>query len=226
MQKQFAFLALAVCALPPSPVLAQRTERVLYIFGQASNDPSSPQDGVIADKDGNLYGTSAAGGAHGDGTVFKITADGQEQVIYSFAGGATDGAVPDGGVAMDDKGNLFGTTNVGGSKDDGTVFELSPNPDGKTYTEKVIYFFCPQKDCIDGRQPKAGVVIGKNDVLYGTTQLGGTSPFYNLLSGVVWRLTPPGKHETIWNETVLHNFCQKKATSVFVPMDITPPLGC
>jgi uncharacterized repeat protein (TIGR03803 family) len=216
MRKHFALLAFAAFALAASPALAQSTERVVYHFGRTSTDSRSPQDGVIADKAGNLYGTAAAGGDHGDGTVFKVGADGTYTILYSFAGGAADGATPDAGLAMDENGNLFGTTNVGGSgNSEGTVFEVSPacpaDPSCKTYTEKVLYNFCSKQSCIDGAQPKAGVVIGKKGVLYGTTQAGGFSVFYSNLAGVVWRLDPPGRHETAWNETVLYKFCQIKS---------------
>ena len=67
---------------------------------------------VVARQDGSLYGTTSYGGIHNLGTVFKITASG-EDVLYSFKG--SDGANPYGGLILDSDGHLFGTTLYGGS---------------------------------------------------------------------------------------------------------------
>ena len=90
--------------------------KVLYNFSGGA-DGSQPYDAVILDAAGNLYGTTTAGGASGNGTVFKLTknSDGSwtESVLYSFAGG-TDGASPQSEVTFDVSGNLYGTTWSGG----------------------------------------------------------------------------------------------------------------
>jgi uncharacterized repeat protein (TIGR03803 family) len=83
------------------------------------------------DSSGNLYGTTLYGGAHSDGTVYEITSSGVESVLWSFKGGATDGDYPSGGLIIDSSGNLYGTTEDGGStgcsnNGCGTVFELVP----------------------------------------------------------------------------------------------------
>ena len=78
------------------------------------------------DRLGNLYGTTQIGGTSGNGTVFKVEAhSGHETVLYSFSGGS-DGALPYAGLVMDGPGNLYGTTQNGGTSGDGTVFQVDP----------------------------------------------------------------------------------------------------
>src|SRR5205823_10574980 len=95
------------------------------------NDGGNPFAGLIADDSGNFYGTTTGGGAHGAGTVFKITPRGRETVIYSFAGGS-DGVYPIGSLLRDSTGNFYGTATNGGIDCDGSgvgcgiVFKLTP----------------------------------------------------------------------------------------------------
>lgn len=79
---------------------------------------------MLIDAAGNLYGTTAAGGSGGAGTVFRLSADHRTMtILHSFSG--SDGSTPVGGLVADLAGNLYGTTSTGGSGGDGTVFELS-----------------------------------------------------------------------------------------------------
>lgn len=84
---------------------------------------------MIFDASGNLYGTTVEGGLYAEGTVFKLTpAAGRswtETILHDFGGG-TDGAYLDGGVIFDAAGNLYGTTVVGGTFSEGTVFRITP----------------------------------------------------------------------------------------------------
>ena len=116
-----------------------------------------------------------------------------EKVLYSFSGG-TDGDQPAAGLIFDAAGNLYGTTYVGGTSDNGTVFELTP-AGGGTWTERVLYNF----NGTGGAIPQAGLIFDAAGNLYGTTFAGGT---YNL--GTVFELTPAGGGT--WTEQVLHNF--------------------
>jgi uncharacterized repeat protein (TIGR03803 family) len=87
---------------------------------------SRVRESVILDAEGDLYGTTEFGGPAEAGTVFKLNTTGKETVLYSFTGGA-DGAVPFGNLVQDTKGNLYGTTESGGSSDYyGTVWKLTP----------------------------------------------------------------------------------------------------
>jgi uncharacterized repeat protein (TIGR03803 family) len=111
-----------------------QTEIVLHKFA-GTPDGASPSGRLISDNAGNLYGTTINGGAAGKGTVFELSPPSgsgtgwSESVLYSFIGGSTDGSGPWGGLVFDASGNLYGTTEYGGSRDGtgfGTVFVLSP----------------------------------------------------------------------------------------------------
>lgn len=92
---------------------------VLYNFCSLSDcaDGQLPVGGVLIDNAGNLYGTTADGGAYGEGTLFKVTPEGLETVLHSFGGVSGDGANPYGNLKQDAFGNLYGVTNVGGAND-------------------------------------------------------------------------------------------------------------
>ena len=104
---------------------ANGTETVLYSFTGAG-DGANPFASLIMDKKGKLYGTTGYGGADGDGVVFKLAPNGTETVLHSFTGG-NDGAIPFGVPIMDKNGNLYGTTDEGGSDGAGVVFKLDAN---------------------------------------------------------------------------------------------------
>jgi uncharacterized repeat protein (TIGR03803 family) len=101
------------------------TETVLYSFNNSS-DGGFPTAGVIFDAAGNLYGTTYAHGPYNSGSVFELSpaAGGSwmETLLYTFTG-KTDGGTPGAGVVLDNAGNLFGTTEMGGTGY-GTVFEI------------------------------------------------------------------------------------------------------
>ena len=102
----------------------------------------------------------------GCGTVFKLSKDGAETVLYAFQGGS-DGAIPTAGVILDGSGNIYGTTLDGGFTGGGTVFKLSP--DG---TETQLHVFGGGSD---GLLPYGGLVMDSEGDLYGTTGAGGGS---------------------------------------------------
>jgi uncharacterized repeat protein (TIGR03803 family) len=169
-------------------------ETVLYSFCSLSGctDGQNPSP-VIFDQKGNLYGTTYLGGMNGSGVVFKVTPKGKETVLYSFCAlsNCTDGAQPIGSLVFDDKGNVYGTTTIGGASGHGVVFKLTPK--GK---ETVVYSFCSQKNCSDGNLPYDGsLVFDSHGNLYGATNEGGSHGL-----GVIFKLTPKG------TETVLHRF--------------------
>ncbi|HEX8814631.1 MAG TPA: choice-of-anchor tandem repeat GloVer-containing protein [Terriglobales bacterium] len=167
--------------------------KVLYSFGN-SPDGELPKGGLVLDEAGALYGTTAAGGANGWGTVFKAapTPRGgwQETVIYSFTGNA-DGYVPTADLTIDKSGNIYGTTTGGnlycasgqGSNGCGAVFELTPQANG-SWVETTIYTF----DGGNGATPSSGIVLDSAGNLYGTTYYGGGAAG----CGTNWRAVPPG----------------------------------
>jgi len=143
-----------------------------------------PYTGLIFDLSGNLYGTTYQGGTHSNGTVFELSpnSDGKwtERVLHSFNG--NDGANPAAGLILVTGGNLYGTTQNGGTYSDGTVFELSPGTNGK-WTERVLHSF--SNNGKDGTNPEGGVIVDSSGNLYGTTRSGGAHG-----SGTVFEITP------------------------------------
>lgn len=168
-------------------------ETVVHEF-TGGTDGAYPQGGLIRNAAGDFFGTTTAGGATNNGTVFGITAAGKEVVLYSFAGG-TDGAAPQAGLTLDASGNLYGTTSAGGTHGNGTVFKLSRAAKGGTWTETVLYNFGTGSD---GAIPVASVAFDKSGNLYSTTSAGGTSG-----NGTIFELTLSGG---VWTETIIHNF--------------------
>jgi uncharacterized repeat protein (TIGR03803 family) len=137
---------------------------------------------------GTLYGTTQFGGANGQGTVFSLsppTVAGQSwtlNTLYSFQGG-TDGAQPEGGVTIGTGGVLYGTTNVGGSANFGTVYKLTPPAiQGEPWTETVLHSFTDTGH--DGGRPETNLILVKGS-FYGTTEQGGDQA-----TGTVFRVTP------------------------------------
>ncbi len=97
-------------------------EQLLYSFGRSSTDGKYPKSRLMA-YNGNLYGTTTAGGSDNFGTVFEISPSGKERVLHSFSGG--DGAAPTAGLVQLN-GTLYGTTPAVYPQLDGTVFALTP----------------------------------------------------------------------------------------------------
>ena len=162
----------------------------LHVFTGQGGDGFLSKAGVIIDKQGNLYGTTIAGGAYGVGlsgygTVYKIDASGNEIVLYSFTGKA-DGANPFASLVLDATGNLYGTTSEGGDLSCqppygcGTVFKVDP-----LGNETVLYSFTGDY----GISPVGGLVLDEHGNLYGTTRYGGTTSN----RGNVFKLTPSGE---------------------------------
>jgi len=151
---------------------------------------------LVQGTDGNLYGTTLAGGAYKEGTVFRVTPTGKVTTLYSFCSksGCADGASPYAGLVQAANGNFYGTTSGGGANGDGTVFEITP---GGALT--TLYSFCSQTGCTDGEFPYAGLVQGEDGNFYGTTFGTFTATRY----GTVFKITPGGKL------TTLYSFCSK-----------------
>jgi len=198
------FVVAAVCILLFGSVAQAGTEKVLHTF--AFTDGENPYTGVLFDGAGNLYGTTFYGGgaacnAGGCGVVFKmapaIGGGWTESTVYAFTGGA-DGSHPYSALIFDAAGNLYGATYgaySGGGTGVGTVFRLTPNPDG-SWSFALLHTFTGGKD---GIQPNGSLVFDSAGNLYGTTRSGGS---YN--AGIVFGLTPTTHGQ--WKETLLHAF--------------------
>jgi uncharacterized repeat protein (TIGR03803 family) len=160
---------------------------------RACPDGRNPFAGVVEGSDGNLYGTTSAGGSGNAGTIFKITPRLTVRqpltTLHSFD--TTDGAYPYAGLVQASDGNFYGTTELGGANGAGTIFQITS--DGTLMT---LYSFCSQATCADGETPVAGLVQATDGALYGTTELGGANA-----SGTIFRITPTG------TLTTLYSFC-------------------
>jgi uncharacterized repeat protein (TIGR03803 family) len=127
-------------------------------------------DGVVMDSFGNLFGTTECGGnltlngGLGDGTVFEI-AHGTSIITTLTTFNGTNGSIPYGGVVLDCSGNIFGTTNQGGTSGYGTVFEIASGTNAIT----TLALF----NGTGGENPRAGVVLDTSGDLFGTTWYGG-----------------------------------------------------
>jgi uncharacterized repeat protein (TIGR03803 family) len=171
------------------------TETRLYNFTCNGSDGIGPDDTLVMDQQGNVYGATNGGGSIGCGVIFEVAPDGAEKTIHDFAGQPNDGCTPIGGLIKDAKGNLYSTTNGGGKyRSNGIVFQLAL--DG---TETVLYNFCTKPNCADGGDPYAGVIMDAAGNLYGTTERGG-SRHCSFECGAVFKLASNGV------ETVLYKF--------------------
>jgi uncharacterized repeat protein (TIGR03803 family) len=184
-----------------SPNSGGWTETVLYNFN-GGDDGSAPAGTLLFDNAGSLYGTASGGGADGAGTVFKLApANGawNFSLLYTLTGG-DDGSDPEGGLARDRNGVLYGTANGGGSGLSGTVFQVRPSISAlpgisAPWMARVLYAFSSGDD---GGNPDTGVTVDQAGNLNGTSESGGAGGF-----GVVFRMTPGS---TGWSQSVLYSF--------------------
>jgi len=208
------------------------TFNVLYSFCHVGgkfvcSDGKNPSAALISDPRGNLYGTTSAGGTTQSGVIFELHRGLNKysyRVLHSFncAETCSEGGVPVTPLIIDTKGNLYGTAVSGGSDFGGTVFELSPDRQNKTWTYKVLINFCSQAGtgCLDGMVPQSGLTYAGASTgalydgtspLFGTTIEGGSSP------GIVYEMTQSGGN---WTGTTLYGFCHQANCT-----DGTTPIG-
>jgi uncharacterized repeat protein (TIGR03803 family) len=217
---------------PPSRPGDSWTETTLYVFqGVEAGDGGEPGGGLIQDASGNLYGTTAYGGAGpcillgtlaGCGTVYELVRPTEpggkwiEKILYSFQGNQ-DGQLPIGDLVFDKRGNLYGATEFGGGKGDtcdpdyqycGTVFELTPprTTGSGSWTENVLHSF-EGVDAGDGANPNGGLAIDAKGVLYGTTTIGGGHcvKISDAGCGTLYSLSSSAPNRP-WSETILYRF--------------------
>jgi len=157
------------------------TENTLGAF-QSASDGGKPFGGVVFDNAGNLYGATSSGGTGSGGTAYELMPSNGSwtfSVVYGFTGSAYLPG-PYGSLAMDARGNLYGTTNKDGTHGAGSVFKLTPSSGG--WTETDLYDFANGSE---GAIPYGSVLIDANGNLYGTASQGGANGY-----GVVWEITP------------------------------------
>lgn len=198
--RSLPLLIAALCSvlfLFPSASFAASNGKYLYSF-TGGNDGGAPHTALSFDSSGNAYGVTVTGGASDCGTVFQLSTTGVETPLFAFDCFST-GKNPYGGVIIDSKGNLYGTTVAGGDggicagDGCGVVYMLSNS--GGSWTETVLYNFTGLDD---GFGPGGALIMDASGNLYGTTPDGGSGGV-----GVIYELSPKGGQ---WVQTVLHAF--------------------
>jgi len=182
------------------------TETVLHSFCSSAKcmDGAVPQSPLIADAQGNLYGTTLGGGIlcqdphlpYSCGVIFKIVPAGTssvESVLHTFCETADcpDGALPLGGLLLDASGHLFGVTQYGGGNDSASIGETG----GGTAFEfrgsalRVLHAFCALDNCEDGAGPRTSLLMNSSGVLFGTAWSGGVGDGHTR-GGTVFTVKP------------------------------------
>ncbi|QGM44923.1 choice-of-anchor tandem repeat GloVer-containing protein [Methylocystis heyeri] len=202
-------LAAVLVAGAANPVLAQTwpptplSETALYSFTGSAAGGSPGLVTLLADSKGALYGTTLAGGANGNGVVFKLAppafgkSQWTESVLYSFS--ASDGAGPYSGLVRDSVGALYGVTQLApGTANLGAAFRLTPPVSPSTqWSYARIYDFA----LATGADPYGPPVFDNMGALIGAARYGG---YYN--GGTIYKITPPASAGAPWTGAALYNF--------------------
>jgi len=213
--------AVTAAGLLTSVGTAAESLKVLYSLCSEANcaDGINPVNGLVRDGQGNLYGETFEGGAHGVGTVFELYRPPGKtkyklRVLHDFCSLSDDcgeaGTNPGRGghLILDTSGNLYGTAGLGGANGGGLVFRLTPHNGGKRWSYRTLYDFCSAANCADGEAPAAltyagaasGASYDGTSPLYGVAEFGGANA-----GGVAFSLKPVRKGP--WTEHVLYDFC-------------------
>lgn len=216
----FAFAALL--SIPTLTVSSlSQTETVIHRFQGGPADGFFPNAQLIADKAGNLYGTTSQGGANQMGAIFRLqrlpNGTWKEMLLHSFSGTSLGIAINEENLAIDTKGDIYGTTVFYGAYGGGSVFKLSRTSTGSWNYTVLHDFSFDGVTNLDGEYPLASLIVDKNGNLYGTTLLGGTGlcvqgnaditpPKGQIYTGcgTVFELSP--QSDGTWKETILYNF--------------------
>ncbi len=175
-------------------IAANGAYSVVHNFGANGSDGNGPLPGLIQTRRGNLWGTTASGGAHGRGTVFEIATNGTYSVAYSFGASAADGKLPQSGLTQDETGDLWGTTVAGGAHNAGTLFKVAANG-----AYSLVYDFGAHST--DGTGPLAGLILLKTGSFWGTTYAGGGWTCDGRGCGTVFSFDP-----RTGREKIVHSF--------------------
>jgi uncharacterized repeat protein (TIGR03803 family) len=192
---------LAICLLPSIAVSATTGNYTTLVTFNGPDGSWPAYESLVQGLDGSFYGTTNEGGAYGAGTVFKISPSGTLTTLHSFCAQncTDDGSRPTGGLMLGTDRNFYGTTDVGGTYDSGTIYKITLKG-----TLTILYSFCSQPNCADGGNPLSGLVQARNGNLYGTTGYGGANTkFCNGGCGTMFEITPAGKF------TTLYSFCSQ-----------------
>jgi uncharacterized repeat protein (TIGR03803 family) len=163
------------------------TYHVRHVFAAFPNDGQLPDGSLVMDAAGNFYGSTEGGGPHGNGTIFKFaftSGKWKETLLYDFPS-CLEGCYPEGTLAMDTAGNLYGMAQGGANScagfSCGVVFRLSPQRDG-TWKYNVVYDL---NETTGGVLPFYGVILDGKGNLFGVT-----SSFGKYNAGTAFEITP------------------------------------
>jgi uncharacterized repeat protein (TIGR03803 family) len=166
-------------------VAGAQTVSTVYNFAGGTTSGANPwYVTLVQGTDGQLYGTTYNGGSHGKGTAFKVSTAGVFTLLHSFNGGASDGAYPTGGFTLGSDGNLYGTTQMGGSGSQGVVFKMTTSG-----TVTLLHTF---NAGTDGAFPWGPPILASDGNYYGTTSAGSKN------NGLVYKITSTGTFTTVY----------------------------
>jgi uncharacterized repeat protein (TIGR03803 family) len=172
--------------------------RLVHTFTGGADGGTGSAGRFLIDKAGNLYNVATVGGTYGSGTAYELTPTmiGQWKftLLYAFKG-QPDAGFPYGGLAMDTRGNLYGTTYYDGANDLGSVYRLSRQ--SGVWKENVLYSF---KGGADGSSSISNLVFDAAGNMYGTTSEGGAG----CSCGVIFKMTPGTNGK--WTESIAYRF--------------------
>ncbi len=194
--------------VPPTVAGGVWTESQLYAFPYDSTHGRLPANAALAlTANGTLYGVTIQGGAWNSGVIYQLTTKNgkayTEKDLYSF-GDASDGSTPNGPIALDSKGNLYGVTLWGGAFGQGTLYKYTPATSTTAATESILYSF--GSSATDGALPSGDLVFDSGGDIYGVTNSGGDTDG----EGTVYSLIPSAGAYT---ESILYTFSPSSGTN-------------
>jgi uncharacterized repeat protein (TIGR03803 family) len=163
-----------------------------WVFSFNGSNGSRPEGPLIQALNNRFLGTTTAGGSNGAGTVFAVDATGANLTTLATFGG-TNGSGPIGTIVQMPDGTIYGTTSSGGDLGSGTIFRITAPPEGALQT---VYSF---HGVSDGAGPQAGLVLGPDGSLYGTTAGGGGHDTASGGDGTIFRFTPPSSFTSLYS---------------------------
>jgi uncharacterized repeat protein (TIGR03803 family) len=185
----FVWVAFCIALMGVSSTFAQTNITFNTIIMLDGTDCSSPEAILVQANDGNFYGTTRNGGAFGLGNIFQMTPAGTLTTLFSFIftndpdnNSYPYGTHPEAPLIQGNDGNLYGTTQDGGTNGDGTVFCITTNG---------VLNYSVTLTKAEGANISAGLVQGSDDNFYGVAINGG-SGLGGGYKGTIFKMTPGG----------------------------------